>query len=170
MKLGSYLNDRAFFYLMHLSYGTGQEDDREEHWDYARRNKLIGLDKSEVNRNWNKLSESRKKSIRSRFPNWFRHFEMFCNEMQKGDLVVAVNGMDSILGVGIILERRYYYRKELSQREIFFDHVRKVRWSFAKGYDKRIFLSEQLQGFRRTLIKVKRDSPFWKKLRNVNLS
>lgn len=168
MKLGQLLKDRDFFYLMHLSYGTGREDDREEHWNYARRNELIGLDKSEVDRDWNKLSESRKKSIRSRFPNWFGHFEVFCNEMQKGDLVVVVNGMKSILGVGIILDRRYYYRKELSQKAIFFDHVRKIRWSLAKKYDERIFLPKQLRGFRRTLVKVEKGSPFWKKLRNVD--
>lgn len=168
MKLGDYFEGRNSFYLMHLSYGEWTEEDRKEHWNYARKHSLIGLDlPKEVPKAWNKMSDSEKQTLRSRRPNWFRQFEMFCNEMKANDLVIAANGWDSLLGIGIVDQSKYRHREEL--RGIFFDHVRSVRWDRAKDYDERIQLSSTLNGFDRTLLCVKANTRFWEILSNVDL-
>jgi hypothetical protein len=168
IKVGHYFEGRNYFYLMHLSYGTWTEKDRREHWNYARDHSLIGLDLREVPKDWGKeMSNSEKQSLRLRRPNWFSHFEMFCNEMKVDDLVVIANGWDSLLGIGRVNKPNYEHRKEL--RNIFFDHVRSVRWDRAQDYDKRIKLSTPLTGFDRTLLKVKANTRFWKILSNVAL-
>jgi len=170
MKVGHYFEGRGYFYLMHLSYGTYTEDDREEHWNYARDNSLIGLDlPDEVPKNWNAMSNSAKQSLRLRRPHWFEHFEMFCNEMKVDDVVVAANGQNSILGIGKVNKPQYEYCKELSEKRIFFDHVRSIKWDRAQNYDKRIQLSTPLKGFDRTLLKVKANTRFWKILSDVDL-
>jgi len=169
-KLENVFAGRNYIYLMHLSYGTWTEEDREEHWSYAKDKSLIGLDlPREVNKDWNELSSSEKQSLRSRRPNWFSHFEMFCNEMKVEDLVVAVSGQKSFLGVGELARTKYEYRKELSRNEIFFDHVRRVNWLIARDYDDRIQLPTPLAGFDRTLLKVKPDTRFWRILSSVTL-
>lgn len=170
VKVGRYFEGRDYFYLMHLSYGTWTEEDREEHWNYARDNSLIGLDlPREVPKNWNEMSNSEKQSLRLRRKNWFNHFEMFCNEMKVDDLVVVVSGQKSFLGIGKVNRTKYEYRKELSENAIFFDHVRSVKWIIAQNYDNRIQLSTPLKGFDRTLLRVKANTRFWKILSNVAL-
>lgn len=170
MKLEHYLEDRHYFYLMHLSYGTGREDDREEHWNYARENNLIGLDlPDDVPKSWNEMPDSEKQSLRLRRPIWFKQFELFCNEMKVDDLVVVVNGWDSILGIGKVSQPQYNYRKELSETRTFFDHVRKIKWERAQNYDERILLPVRLNGFNNTLLRIKDNTRFWKVLSNVNL-
>jgi len=168
MKVRHYLEGRYYFYLMHLSYGTWTEDDREEHWNYARDNSLIGLDlPKEVPKNWNEMSDSEKQSLRLQRPNWFGHFEMFCNEMKVDDLVVVVSGQKSFLGIGKVNKAKYEHRKEL--RGTFFDHVRSVKWVVAQNFDNRIQLSMSLKGFDRTLLRVKVNTRFWEILSNVDL-
>ncbi|MEM3700081.1 MAG: hypothetical protein QXL57_04345 [Candidatus Bathyarchaeia archaeon] len=168
MKVGHYFEGRNFFYLMHLSYGTLTEEDRRMRWNYAKNHSLIGLDlPEEVPKDWNQMSNSEKQRLRSRRPNWFHQFEIFCNEMRINDLVVVVNGWDSLLGIGKVNQSRYEYRKEL--RDIFFDHVRSVEWDRAQDYDERIQLSPTLSGFNRTLLRVKANTKFWTILSNVNL-
>lgn len=170
MKVGHYFEGRDYFYLMHLSYGTMREDDREEHWNYARENKLIGLDlPKEVPKNWNEMSDSAKQSLRLRRPIWFNQFETFCNKMKADDLVVVVNGWDSFLGIGRVSKPQHEYRKELSENLTFFDHVRGVKWDRAQNYDNRIQLSTPLKGFDRTLLEVKANTRFWEILSNVDL-
>jgi hypothetical protein len=46
MKFGSIVLSRGkdYFYIMHLAYGLGREKERERLWNYAKQNKLIGLD------------------------------------------------------------------------------------------------------------------------------
>jgi len=168
MKVGRYFEGKNFFYLMHLSYGTWTEEDRREHWNYARDHSLIGLDlPKEVPKDWNEMSDSEKQTLRSQRPNWFHQFEMFCNEMRVNDLVVVANGWDSLLGIGKVNQSKYEYRKEL--RGIFFDHVRSVRWDRAQDYDERIQLSSRLDGFDRTLLRVKANTRYWEILSNVDL-
>ena len=170
MKVGHYFEGRDYFYLMHLSYGTGTEEDRAKHWNYAKDEELIGLDlPEEVPKNWNEMSDSAKQSLRLRRPNWFKQFEVFCNEMKVDDLVVVVNGWDSFLGIGKISKPKHEYCKVLSENRTFFDHVRSVNWERARNYDKRIQLSAPLKGFDRTLLKVKANTRFWKILSNVAL-
>jgi len=170
MKLERYLDGRLYFYLMHLSYGTGREDDREEHWNYARENKLIGLDlPDDVPKNWNDMSDSEKQSLRRRRPMWYKQFELFCNEMKKDDLVVVVNGWDSLLGIGKVSQPKYNYCKILSETRTFFDHVRNIKWEMAQNYHKRIPLPVRLNGFNNTLLKVKVNTRFWMILSNIDL-
>ena len=171
MNLGSYFSNRDYFYLMHLSYGTGrEEDDREIHWNYAKRNNLIGLDlPSKVKDDWNNLSDYKKQKLRSEHSNWYAHFEMFCNKMKPDDLVVIANGHDSLLGFGFVTERRYYYRKKLSENRTFFNHVRKIEWEVAMEYSKRVELREPLKGCDRTLLRITKTSPIWKKLLTAQL-
>jgi hypothetical protein len=155
---------------MHLSYGTYTEEDREEHWNYARDNSLIGLDlPREVPKKWSAMSISEKQSLHLRKPRWFEHFEMFCNEMKVDDLVVVVSGQKSFLGIGEIDAPRYEYRKESSEKHIFFDHVRSIKWDRAQNYDKRIQVPTPLRGFERTLLKVKPSTRFWEILSKVDL-
>ncbi len=172
MRVGNYFEGRNFFWLMHLSYGTMTEEDRREHWNYARDHSLIGLDlPREVPRDWNEMTDAQKQALRSQKPNWYDHFEWFCNEMKPNDLVIIANGWDSLLGIGKVKPSKppYRYRRELSARAIFFDHVRDVIWERAQEYDDRILLPTPLMGFDRTLLMVKFNTTFWEILSNVNL-
>jgi hypothetical protein len=147
------------------------EEDRREHWNYAsdKNHPVIGLDIEEVRRNWNDMSEHEKQTLRSQKPNWYDHFEWFCNEMKPNDLVIIANGWDSLLGIGRIKlsEPPYEYREEL--RGIFFDHIRKVKWDVAREYDDRIRLCPPLTGFDRTLLRVKPNTAFWEILSHVEI-
>jgi hypothetical protein len=169
MKLGEYFEGRNYFWLMHLSYGTWTEEDRREHWDYAKDHSLIGLDLQEVPKDWNNMSDSEKQALRSQKPNWYDHFESFCNEMKPNDLVIIANGWDSLLGIGKVKASQPPYEHHEELRGIFFDHIRKVKWDVAREYDDRIRLSAPLTGFDRTLLRVKANTIFWKILSNVDL-
>jgi predicted Mrr-cat superfamily restriction endonuclease len=94
----------------------------------------------QVPKNWNDMSDSEKQALRSQKPNWYDHFEWFCNDMKPDDLVIVANGWDSLLGIGRVKSSKppYEYRREL--RGIFFDHVRKVIWERALEYDDRVLL------------------------------
>lgn len=170
-RINHYFEGRNYFWLMHLSYNTRTEEDRREHWNYAsdRDHPLIGLDLKEVPKDWNDMRDSEKEALRSQKPNWYDHFEWFCNEMKPNDLVIIANGWDSLLGIGRIKRSQppYEYRREL--RGIFFDHVRKVIWDVAQEYDKRIRLPTPLRGFNRTLLRVRANTPFWEILSEVHL-
>jgi len=170
IRVRNYFEGRNFFWLMHLSYGTMTQEDRREHWIYARDHSLIGLDlPDDVPIDWNEMTDVRKQALRDRRPNWYDHFEWFCNEMEPNDLVIIANAWDSLLGLGKIKlsQPPYEYHDEL--RGIFFDHTRKVKWDVAREYDDRIRLSTPLMGFDRTLLKVEANTTFWNILSNVNL-
>jgi len=170
MRVGNYFEGRNYFWLMHLSYGTWTEEDRREHWNYAREHSLIGLDlPKDVPRDWNEMADAQKQVLRSKKPNWYDHFEWFCNQMKPNDLVIIANGWDSLLGIGKVRFSKppYEYRRELI--DIFFDHVRKVLWDRAEEYDDRIRLHTPLRGFDRTLLRVRTNTRFWGTLSNVDL-
>lgn len=133
MKFGSTVLSKGkdYFYIMHLAYGPGREKERERLWNYAKQNKLIGLDLPRtVMKNWNEMSDSAKLSLRSERPIWGKQFDTFCNEMKMNDLVLVLNGWDSLLGSAEISEARHQYDKSLSEASHgpFFDHIRRVKW------------------------------------------
>lgn len=170
IRIGHFFEGRKYFWLMHLSYGTWTEKDRREHWEYARTNSRIGLDLvEEVPKKWKYMSESEKQTLHAKSPNWYNHFEWFCDAMKPDDLVIAVHGQDSILGIGTLIQSDppYGYDKEL--RGKFFDHFRNVKWDPALPYDDRIQLSTKLLGFDRTLLKVKANTRFWEILSDAYL-
>ena len=43
MKLGDYVDGKSFFYIMHLSYGSGRDEDRREYWEFGRDSNLMVL-------------------------------------------------------------------------------------------------------------------------------
>lgn len=174
MKLGDILLSKGkdYFYIMHLAYGAGREKERERLWNYAKQNRIIGLDLVDFVRNdWNDVSDSVKQLLRSQRPIWFKQFDRFCNEMTVDDLVMVLNGWDSLLGVAEISEPRYRYVKSLSEASggPFFDHVRSVKWRRACDYDRRLVLPEPIRGFNNTLLKVKTGTKFWSILANVDI-
>ena len=70
-------------------------------WDYARKHKLIGLDRSDMNHNWNDFTDAEKKAYYWNISiTWHRQFQAFCNKMEKDDVVVVLEGQHSVLGVG----------------------------------------------------------------------
>jgi hypothetical protein len=163
MKLADLLSSRKkdYFYIMHLSYNGGE---RERLWNYAREHNLIGLDlPDDVTDDWIKVREKVKGSI----PNiWVRQFDIFCNEMAVGDIVLILSGWDSLLGIAEITERNHRYDISLSGKEFtgFFDHIRRVRWIREYEYTNRLPLSQPIEGFNNTLSKVKSSSRRWSHL------
>jgi len=171
MKLESLLDNRKYFYIMHLSYGAGTDEDKRKHWEFGKDSNLIGLDRVDVNFDWNEQTEADKKEFGSLNPNWYRQFETFCNKMKRGDLVVVIAGLDSILGIGEIARNDYYYCPKLKKDRTFFDHIRNVTWKKAWSFEdrNRPFLLQQLMVFNDTLRKITPNSPFWKILCNVEI-
>jgi hypothetical protein len=91
--------------------------------------------------------------------------------MKKGDLVVVMNGWDSLLGIGKVSQCQYEYRKELSATPpIFFDHVRQVKWELAQNYNRRILLPVRLTGFNNTLRRIDINTRFWTILSDLDIS
>jgi len=169
MKLEYYLDGKNYIYLIHLNYGSRQSDDRREHWEFGKKNHLIGLDRSDVNMDWNNKTEAEKKNFRSHSPQWHSQFEMFCNKIAKNDFVVAMAGYDLFLGFGIISQNEYEFSPKLKRERIFFDHVRQIDWTKAWDYDNSLKLSKPLRGFNRTLLKIGPDHKFWKILANTEI-
>jgi len=160
MRLGELLSKRGlnYFYIMHLSY-DGEE--RERLWNYAKENDIIGLDyPDEVRDDWNRVRES----VRDKIPRiWVRQFDMFCNEMREGDIVVTLEGWFSLLGVAEVV-KGYEYQCGLYGSEEFFDHVRRVRWIKKHDYGKHPRLQHPIEGFRNTLYRVEPSTRRWKNL------
>lgn len=152
------------FYITHLSY-NGRE--RERLWNYAKENNLIGLDApSIVTDNWVKVRESARKLL----PNiWVRQFDIFCNEMKMGDIVLALNGWDSLLGIAEIAEIHHRYDRKLSENENFFDHVRQVKWIRKYEYANRHPIPEPIRGFNNTLSKVTPNTQRWSILTSLDV-
>lgn len=161
MKFESLLDTKGkdYFYIMHLSYSG---HNREPLWDYSKENKVIGLDLPNVVKDdWNKVKES----VRERISGiWEKQFEIFCNEMKTGDIVMILAGWDSILGVADVQDDEYQYNRELRLRDIFFDHFRKVHWLKENNFDERLRLRYPVNGFNNTLHKVEKDTKWWTNL------
>jgi hypothetical protein len=168
MKLADLISSRKkdYFYIMHLSYNG---DERERLWNYAREHDLIGLDlPDDVANDWAKVREMVKRSI----PNiWVRQFDIFCNEMSVGDIVLVLSGWGSLLGIAEITERNHHYDRGLSGQEStgFFDHIRQVRWIRECEYADRIPLSQPIKGFNNTLSIVRPNSQRWSILTALNV-
>ena len=162
MKLGSILSSKRkeHFYIMHLSY-DGKE--RERLWNYAKDNRLIGLSHKQVNDDWIIVRQKAKKSMGK---GWVRQFNTFCG-MQKGDIVLVLNGMDSVLGVAIVVRSSHKYVEDLA--DLFFDHIRVVDWKIKYEYKARRGLPNLLEGFSNTLSRVPKSSPRWSILTNLDL-
>lgn len=164
MKLGTMLSEKGkdYFYIMHLSYNGSQ---REELWNYAKEEDLIGLDAPRIVRdNWSRVRESVKGKLSK---TWVRQFDILCSEMVVGDIVLVLNGWNSLLGIAEILGRRHGYDKDLSKNKTFFDHVRQVRWIRKYEYANRKALPEPLKGFNNTLSRVTPSSPRWSILKDL---
>ena len=169
MKFSTMLSDKGkdYFYIMHLSYNGNK---REELWNYAKDNNLIGLDAPGiVTENW---TEARKReSVRRQLGvTWIRQFDTFCFEMGVGDLVLVLCGWDSLLGVAEIVRRKHRYDRELSASEKFFDHVKPVKWIKKYEYANRERLAEPLVSFNNTVSKVTPRSRRWSALTSLILS
>jgi hypothetical protein len=165
MKVKDLLSEKGkdYVYIMHLSY-EGRE--RERLWNYAERREIIGLDHRDVNDDWNNVRESVEISRI-----WRKQFDMFCNEMKVGDLVLVLNGWDSLLGIAEVIEHRHQYDENLSSgiAERFFNHIRKVRWIRDYEYANRLRLSQPIEGFNNTLSQVKPNTQRWSTLINLNI-
>lgn len=151
---------------MHLSY-EGRE--RERLWNYAQENNLIGLSHPRfVTEDWNKIGEDDKRSLS---PIWIKQFDMFCNEINIGDIVLVLSGWDSLLGIAEVTESCYHYDRTLSEDtpESFFDHIRRVQWHRTRTYTNRLQLPQPVRGFLNTLFKVEPETQRWLILINVDI-
>lgn len=166
MKLETLLSGRQkeYFYIMHLSY-NGRE--RKRLWNYAKENNLIGLDvPSIVTDNWVNIRDS----VKEQLPNiWVRQFDIFCNEMKVGDIVLILNGWDFLLGIAEITENHHRYDRKLSEKEFFFDHIRQVNWIKKYEYANRQPIPELIKGFNNTLSKVIPNTRRWSILTNMDI-
>ena len=121
--------NKDHFFLMHLSYGRDKPQ-RKRLWEYALKNHVIGLDQKTVTENWTTLNKS-KRNKTNRY--WKGQFNNFCEKMDKGDYVVILNGISSILGIAKVTEKNHRYIRSLrgfneSNPNRFFDHIRTVKW------------------------------------------
>lgn len=167
MNLKSLLAKKGkdYFYIMHLSYGRGKRHMREPLWEYAKKNDIIGLDLPDlVNDDWNKVKELVKERISG---NWQRQFELFYNQMKKGDIVVILSGWKSVLGVAEVTDNKPKYDKKLKVEENFFEHVRGVSWY---PFDEPHVLKYQVIGFNNTLQKVERGTKWWASLATIEIT
>ncbi len=171
MKVGDLLSQRKmdYFYIMHLSY-DGRES--EKLWDYARQNSQIGLQLPDIVTNdWNKIKGSIKKGSIERV--WTRQFELFCNKIKVGDIVLVLCGWDSLLGIAEIAQPYQFVRSmgysSITQTGIFFDHVRKVSWIEKYAYSKRLMIPQPAKGFNNTLSRVEPTTKRWMALTNLNI-
>jgi hypothetical protein len=152
-----------YFYIMHMSY---EGRDRERLWNIAERRNIIGLEHRDVNDYWNNVRGSVEIS-----GIWRKQFEMFCNEMKIGDLVLVLHGWDSLLGIAEVIEDRYHYDENFSSGgvERFFDHFRRVRWIRDYQYSNRLRLPQPILGFNNTLSVVRPNIHRWSVLINLNI-
>jgi len=169
MNLAQYLEGLPYCYLMHLNYGTGTDEDRQTIWEFGKNNKIIGLDVLDVNQDWNTKTKKEKEDFRLEAPNWFDHFEKFCNNMTKNDTVIIMAGHNFFLGLGRITKKDYNYNPSLKNDRKFFDHTRKVEWEIALEYNNRVKLRKPLKGFNRTLLRITPNHKYWRILESLNV-
>jgi len=153
------------FYIMHLNYSHRKNE--EELWNFASAKRLIGLQHRKVDSDWMKI---RTKNIKGLTKDWRTQFNYLCeginaNSMENGDIVLVLCGMDSLVGVAEIIGD-HKFRPYLA--DVFFDHVRRVRWIKAYTYEDKLNIPD-VEGFSRTLTIVKKGSNRWSKLGEINL-
>ena len=163
MRLDALLSSKGldYFYIMHLSYNGYR---REELWNFAVDKNIIGLDHRYVKGNW---TDVRNNIMRKLTKPWIRQFDILCHEMDKGDVVLIINGWDSLLGIAEIVDNEHEYDPRL--KGIFFDHIRNVEWIMNYDYDNRKELPYLLEGFNNTLSCVTSNNRRWIILTNLNL-
>ena len=147
---------RDHFYLMHLSYGQSDRADRRPLWEFARKHRLIGMDRGIIDRPWPETSGRVRMELT---PTWRYQFQAF-SSMQPDDCVMIVDGITDLLGVARVTGA-YEFKSKLY--DDFYRHVRKVEWLVAYNYDKR--KPDEFGGFLSTLVRVEEGSPFWGKTR-----
>ena len=165
-KFGDFLTDKGldYFYIMHLSYNGNNKSNL---WNYAYENNLIGLDVPRmVKDNWLRARQTAKKALGK---GWTNQFDTFCNRMKKNDVVMIFNGMSSISGIAEIKKANHEYDRTLSQREVFFDHIRDVVWIRKCDFESPMKLRSPLYGFSNTLTIVAQTSPRWPILTNIEI-
>lgn len=169
MKLISLLSQKGknHIYIMHLSYDGAE---REPLWNYAREHNIIGISHREVwDYDWTKAPESVKNRI-SKF--WQNQLNIFTKDIDNNDIVVILNGWDSILGIAENIGP-YKYKKELARfkpgYDDFFCYTRDVQWRIEYDYNHRYELISPLYGFNNAISKVEKSDKRWTKLANLDL-
>ncbi len=166
MKFKSLLDKerKDYFYIMHLSYGRNNYQ-REILWDYAKKNKAIGLDlPNKVDGKWN--NEKVRKLARNKGISsiWEKQFDIFYG-MRKGDIVMILSGWKSVLGVGKVeKDDEPKYDKKLSGK--FFEHTKNVKWLKEYGFNE---VQCQVDGFYNTLRRIEPATKWWSSLTNIEL-
>jgi hypothetical protein len=159
-ELLSELN-RSHFYIMHLSY---EGEDRERLWNHARKNNIVGLSNSYVSGYWLDVE----KWARSRLDGtWIHQFDLFCKDMELGDIILVLDGCARLLGVGQTRENDARYSKRFSR--VFFDHIRYVSWIITHDFDASAPLRYPLDRFTNTLSKVEKGKKYWNELSPLQL-
>jgi len=153
-------------FLMHLSYGTG-DSYRRKLWNYATANNLIGLDHTDVDERFDRLSTKKRERLSKV---WIHQFQLF-EEMQIGDVVAIMAGEDRLLGICRV---NGDYKFVSKHRNDFFGHVRPVLWLVKKEFDRAIrFHLPKGRRFTRTLRIIKHDDPrtkdIWDRLMDVKI-
>jgi len=159
---------KDYCYIMHLSY-DGRE--RERLWEYARKNKLIGLDQpSIVTDDWPKV---RSNVVREKLlgPIWIKQYDTICG-MKRGDIVVVLEGWHSWLGIAEVQDDEHRYLQGLNVLNNpttgFFDHVRSVKWEAEYKYGNHDRLPEPIKSFTNTLFKVRKGTKRWELLAGIS--
>jgi hypothetical protein len=160
-ELLSELN-RSYFYIMHLSY---EGEEKERLWNYARKNSIVGLSNSHVTGYWLDVENWARGRLDG---TWIHQFDLFCKDMELGDIIIVLDGCSHLLGVGQTKENDARYSKHFSK--VFFDHVRYVNWIITYDFDKSALLPHPLDRFTNTLSKVEKGRKYWNELVPLQLS
>jgi hypothetical protein len=147
---------------MHLSYAG---EDKKRLWDYGKENDLIGLDHKLVTDYWPRVKDQVKYQLDGV---WVNQFNLFCEDMQVGDIVLVLDGCEYLLGIAEIKENVARYRRNL--HGVFFDHVRFVQWILAYDYDKAPRLPNVLGRFTNTLRRVNPNRRYWSDLAPLEIN
>lgn len=164
MKLKSLLDKKRknHFYIMHLSYNGAQ---RERLWNYSKAHNIIGISHRKIFKyDWVKAPKAR--NFISGL--WAKQLDTFCFEIENDDIVVIMDGWNSVLGIAEDLGD-YKYRPELARfhpyNGDFFCYTRQVgnwvkRYNYGDGYQ----LKSQLIGFNNTISKLDDGGKWWTSL------
>jgi hypothetical protein len=164
VKLAEFLSElgKNHFYIMHLSYAG---EDKERLWVYGQENDLIGLDHELVTDYWLRIKDRVKYQLDGV---WVHQFNLFCEDMQVGDIVLVLDGCEYLLGIAEIKENVARYRRNLLG--VFFDHVRFIHWILAYDYDKSAPLPHALDKFTNTLRRVDPGKRYWDDLAPLEIN
>jgi hypothetical protein len=170
MKLGDkFLANRAHFYLFQMSQ---EGKNTAELWTYAKTHNVIGFSWDIVKGDWNDFLTGLGVLGREAFWEHYEvlagQFDLFCNHLHEDEIVVVVDGLSTLLGVGrlIVKDPEHPYRYEPDLRDAFFDHVRDVQWEYKAAP---VTLANPLLGFTNTILKVEAPNFYWLRTYDINL-